>query len=405
MAPYGTDRPAIFLVAASLSGAVACGGASGGSSGETLGSDGGPASNSAPSTSGTPSTSDDGPQSQGEGAASDGPAGSSSGDGSPTSSATESGPSECDASGFHVEDGVLLDVNCNAFVVRGINYPYAWFAWRDDTAEQLQDIASVGANAVRLVLANGAQWERTDGEAVAEVIAAAQAAKLVAILEVHDATGWSEQASAAHPDTAVEYWTSADVAAAISGHEDTVIINVANEPLGNTTTDQWVPFHRAAVEDLRAAGLEHTLIVDAPNWGQDWTNTMREGTGAQQILDADPQANTLFSVHMYEVYGDDAAVRSYFEDFLGTGLALVVGEFASSHNGQTVAAQSVLSHAQTMNVGYLGWSWSGNSGDLSALDIVLDFNVASLSPWGALLVEGTDGLMETSTPCTCFDGA
>ena len=65
---------------------------------------------------------------------------------------------------------------------------------------------------------------------------------------------------------------------ALKGSEAYVMINVANEPFGNNTTSQWEPFHAGAVAKLRTAGLHHTLIVDAPNWGQDWSYTMRDGS-------------------------------------------------------------------------------------------------------------------------------
>lgn len=308
----------------------------------------------------------------------------------------------CDALGFHVDGGTLYDANCNAFVIRGINYPYAWYSWRDDTADQFAAMAAAGANAVRIVLTNGAQWERVSGDEVAQVIGWARDNDMVAILEVHDATGWSEQASAAPPSTAVDYWLSDDVRAAIEGSEDHVLINIANEPMGNTTTEEWMPFHVGAIGDLRSAGIHHTLIVDAPNWGQDWTGTMRDGVQAQSIFAADPDANVMFSVHMYEVYDEDAKVESYVADFLGSGLALLVGEFAADHGGPQVAAEAIMATAEASGVGYLGWSWSGNSAELASLDMVVDFS-GQLTPWGQLLVDGPNGLQATAQTCSCFE--
>ena len=313
-------------------------------------------------------------------------------------------PTPCPASGFYVEDGRLHDSNCNEFILRGINYPYAWFSWRDDTAEQFAHIAATGANAVRVVLTNGVQWDRVTGEALTQVIGWARDSALVAVLEIHDATGWPEQGGAADPETAVDYWLSPDVRAAIDGNEAFVIINIANEPLGNTATGQWAPFHSAAVGQLRAAGLTHTLMVDGPNWGQDWSGTMRSGVDAQEIFDADPNANVVFSVHMYDVYGTDRSVQDYLGDFVSTGLPLVVGEFAADHGPDApVAAQAVLSTCEAMGVGYLGWSWSGNSAPLTSLDITIDFDGDTLTPWGELLVNGPDGLSATGQPCSCYD--
>ncbi len=341
------------------------------------------------------------PSSSGPGVTTTGDGGSSSPTGGEGSSST-SGTVGCDATGFYVQGSTLFDVNCQRFVFRGINYPYVWYASRDDTAEQLLAIRETGANTVRLVLANGEQWDRVGGDALAQLLQWARDAQLVAIVEVHDATGWSEQTAAADPSTAVAYWLSDDVREALRGHEDTVVINIANEPFGNTTTEQWAPFHVDALAQLRRGGLRHTLLVDAPNWGQDWTHTMRDGAAAQQVFEADPLANTMFAVHMYEVYGDAGAVQTYVSTFLESGLALVVGEFALSHNNEPVAAQAILTTAQSEEIGYLGWSWSGNSPRLSALDVVSDFDPDVRTAWGQLLVEGRGGLAETGEPCSCL---
>ena len=320
------------------------------------------------------------------------------------SSGDEGPPVDCTLEGFQVIDGTLFDDHCNEFILRGLNYPYAWFAWRDDTEQQFADIASAGANSIRIVLANGEQWERIDGEELTQVIDWAKNQQLVVVLEIHDATGWSEQASAADPQTAVDYWLSPDIRAAIDGNEAFVIINIANEPLGNDTTDQWVPFHSGAIGQLRRAGLRHTLIVDAPNWGQDWSATMRDGVAAQEIFDADPEGNVVFSVHMYDVYGTPQSVQGYFDEFLASGLPLIVGEFAADHGpGNPVAAETIMSASEAAGIGYLGWSWSGNSAELASLDIAVDFSGANLSPWGEMLVNGPAGLLATAQPCSCYE--
>ena len=92
-----------------------------------------------------------------------------------------------------------------------------------------------------------------------------------------------------------------------------MIINIANEPFGNTTTSNYTPNTISAIQSLRNAGITHTLMVDAANWGQDWSNTMR--SNATQIWNADTRRNLVFSVHMYEVYAQASAVTSYMQAF------------------------------------------------------------------------------------------
>jgi mannan endo-1,4-beta-mannosidase len=313
------------------------------------------------------------------------------------------GASSCGATGFHVKDGTLYDVNCAEFVMRGVNYPYAWFSTRN-AQQDLQAIAATGANAVRLVLATGGRWTKTSESTLTSLIGWAKAAKLVSILEVHDTTGYSEQAESVPLSNATSYWTGSDIVSALKGQEGFVIVNVGNEPNGNNTSADWAPSHVTAVQALRAAGLTHTLMVDAPNWGQDWENRMRDG-GGSSIWDADAQKNLVFSVHMYDVYGMSSTVTSYFNNFLMKYEApLVVGEFAADHGSSgNVDEDTILSLAESLSVGYLGWSWSGNGGGLETLDITSNFDAASLTTWGTRLIQGMNGIAATSETCTCFD--
>lgn len=314
--------------------------------------------------------------------------------------------SQCNATGFHVKDGVVYDVNCNEFVMRGVNYPYAWYMQRN-TASDFNAIAATGANTVRIVLSNGQQsegWPRTEPENLASVLQAAKAAKLVAMVEVHDTTGYSEKAGSVPLSAATSYWTSSAIVSVLKGQEAFVMINIGNEPNGNNTTATWASTHVTAVQALRDAGLDHTLVVDAPNWGQDYTHTMRDGGGAS-IWEADPKKNLIFSVHMYEVYSSGTTVTAYLNTFLSKYSApLIVGEFAADHGDMgDVDEATIMANAEMLSIGYLGWSWSGNSSNLASLDITQNFDPSSLTPWGSRLISGANGIQMTSKRCTCFD--
>lgn len=320
--------------------------------------------------------------------------------------------------GFYVESGKIYDVNCNEFVARGVNDPYAWYKW--DTTdypnfqERAADIASVGANAVRVVLSSGDHpegWERVSGSEVTNIIDWCKQNKLIAILEVHDSTGSGEKQGVPGPQVAVDYWKSNDIKSAIVGQEAFVWINIANEAFGNSQpanksgdANTWKSFYAGAVAELREAGINHTFVVDAPNWGQDHQWIMRDGTEPTDIFNADPDKNTVFAVHMYDVYGQASTVSTYFTNFLQKGLPLMVGEFAADHGtGKNVDETTIMAQAEALGVGYLGWSWDGNSADLSSLDIVTNWNPATLSAWGTTLVNDPNGLKPTAIPCTCFD--
>lgn len=303
--------------------------------------------------------------------------------------------------GFFIQNGRLMDDNGVPFVMRGINYPYVWYAHRGATQIQ-QDFANMAAtraNTVRVVLATGSQWTRTSGAELAQIIQWSKNNRMIAVLEVHDSTGWGDSAAAVPISNAASYWTSADVRAALVGQEDFVIINIANEPFGNNASGSYVNDTIAAIRTLRNAGLTHNLMIDAANWGQDWSGTLRNS--ATQIFNADPLRNLTFSVHMYEVYPNAQAVSSYMQAFADMGLPLVVGEFGGDHNGQPVDEAAIMGQAQQRGLGYIGWSWSGNGSCCAQLDIVSNFST-SLTSWGNVLVNGSNGIAQTSVPATVF---
>lgn len=313
--------------------------------------------------------------------------------------------------GFYVEGAKLYDKNCHEFVMRGVNYPYAWYSTRD-LAFDMSAMASAGANVVRIVAATGDRWTRTSGATLTAIVSAAKAQKLIVVLEVHDTTGYAEQAGSVPLSNATSYWISSDIASALKGQEAYVIINLGNEPNGNDTSpngtpsgpDVWASSHVTAVQALRAAGFHHSLMVDAPNWGQDWRNTMRDGGGAR-IWEADSEKNIIFSVHMYDEYGSSQLVSSYFNNFLENNEApLVVGEFAADHGAEKeVDEGAIMMFAESLGIGYLGWSWAGNGDGLGSLDITTNFNASQLSTWGEALVNGPNGLKATSEICSVFD--
>jgi mannan endo-1,4-beta-mannosidase len=300
--------------------------------------------------------------------------------------------------GFSIQNGQLLDNNGVPFVMRGINYPYTWFQ-SQPTQQDFAAMSATGANTVRIVLSTGGQWTRVPGAQVSQVIQWAKDNRMIAVLEVHDSTGWREQTTAVPISNAVAYWTSADIRAAIDGQENFVIINIANEPFGNSTSANYVPDTMAAIQALRTAGLTHTIMIDAANWGQDWSNTMRDN--AMQLWNADSHFNLVFSVHMYEVYQTPAPIIAYMQAFDDMALPLVIGEFGPQNNGQPVDVETVFSQAQQRGNGYLGWSWSGNGSGGVTLDMVQNFST-TFSPWGNRIVNGTNGIRATSVRASVF---
>jgi mannan endo-1,4-beta-mannosidase len=298
------------------------------------------------------------------------------------------------AVGLHVENGRLYEANGNEFIMRGVSHPHAWFT---NQVGSLADIASLGANTVRVVLASGDRWTRTSADEVATIIEQCKVNELICMLEVHDTTGYGEEPAAGSLDAAVDYWVS--IADVLEGEEDHVLINIGNEPIGNgdTVVTMWADHTTAAITRMRDAGFEHTLIVDAPNWGQDWTFTMRDT--AAQVYPADPTGNTMFSIHMYGVFDTADEITSYLDTFVEAGLPILVGEFGHGD----VDEDTVMAHAEALELGYIGWSWSGNTDPI--LDMVLNFDIDNLTAWGERIFNGPDGIVETARTATIYGDA
>ncbi|MEU8131021.1 cellulase family glycosylhydrolase [Micromonospora sp. NPDC049049] len=301
------------------------------------------------------------------------------------------------AAGFSVAGGKLYDANGAEFIMRGVNHAHTWYPQQTSS---FADVKALGANTVRVVLSSGDRWTRNTNADVANVISLCKANRLICVLEVHDTTGYGEQSGAITLDRAVDYWLSlADV---LAGQERYVIVNIGNEPYGNQNYGSWATDNANAIKRLRAGGLTHTIMVDAPNWGQDWSFTMRDN--AASVFAADPARNTVFSIHMYGVFDTAAEISDYLGRFRTAGLPIVVGEFGFNHSDGNPDEDAILAYSQANGVGWLGWSWSGNGGGVEYLDLATNFNPASLTDWGQRLFNGVNGIRQTAREATVFGG-
>ncbi|MFH8449053.1 cellulase family glycosylhydrolase [Streptomyces fungicidicus] len=304
-------------------------------------------------------------------------------------------PAHAAPTGFRVQNGRLLEASGNDFVMRGVNHAHTWYA---DRISSLAHIKAKGANTVRVVLSSGDRWTRNDTADVANVVAQCKQNRLICVLEVHDTTGYGEQSGAVTLSRAADYWIG--VQSALAGQEDYVIVNIGNEPHGNTGYTAWTADTKAAIQKLRNAGFDHTLMVDAPNWGQDWAFTMRDN--AASVFAADPDANTVFSIHMYGVFDTAAEISDYLGRFVSAKLPIVVGEFGHNHSDGNPDEDTILAVTRQLGLGYLGWSWSGNGGGVEYLDMVTDFDPARLTSWGERIFNGADGIAATSEEAAVY---
>ena len=300
------------------------------------------------------------------------------------------------ATGLHVSGRTIVESNGNTFLMRGAAHAHVWFPTQTSS---FANIKALGANTVRVVLSGG-RWPANSPSDVANVISLCKASKLICVLENHDTTGFGEQGGAVTLDAAVNYWIS--LKSVLTGQENYVVINIGNEPYGNNNVAGWTADTKAAIQKLRSNGFEHLIMVDAPNWGQDWQFTMRDN--AASVFAADPARNTVFSIHMYGVFDTAAEINAYYQAFQTANLPLVVGEFGINHTDGNPDEDTIMAQAQARGIGYLGWSWSGNSSEVAYLDMATNFNPAQLTPWGQRIFNGANGIASTSREATIFGG-
>lgn len=297
------------------------------------------------------------------------------------------------ATGFKVNGTTLYDGNGKPFVMRGINHAHAWYKGQETTA--IPAIAKTGANTVRVALGDGDQWGYDDINRVKNIISLCEQNKLIAVLEVHDATGSDDVSKL---NNAVNYWIS--MKDALVGKESTVILNIVNEWYGTWDSNGWAQGYQQAIPKLRAAGIKNTIMVDCAGWGQYPKSVFDNG---KAVFNSDPDKNTMFSIHMYEYAGGDAnTVKANIDGVINQGLALTIGEFGLKHTNGDVDEATIMSYCQQKSVGYLGWSWDGNGSDWSYLDISTDWSGSNLTEWGNILVNGSNGIKQTSKICSVY---
>jgi hypothetical protein len=300
-------------------------------------------------------------------------------------------PDYVHSSGFFTLDGRLYDRYGNDFIPRGVNNAHAWFdtGGRFWALGALDNIANYGFNSIRIV------WEDEPSltpELLRRILRRAVELELIPMLEMHGATGSRDAEDLL---AMAEYFTEEDVADVLLEFEDYLLLNIANEWSGADFYDGY----EGAINLIRGAGLNHTLVIDGNEWGQNSEILFAEGPA---LLEADVEHNLLFSTHMYESYAGRRSILGTFERAAEERLPLVVGEFGHEHGGRQIDVGQILEQSSRLGFGHMGWSWTGNSTDVAHLDMTRDWEGEMLTDWGELLINGAFGIKETSQKASIF---
>lgn len=294
---------------------------------------------------------------------------------------------------FYVEGRHLFDRCGERVILRGVN---KMIIWTDRHGNSFAEIAKTGANTVRVV------WtvkDHRDADELDRVLRKAIAARLIPMIELHDATG-----DLGKVPELVDFWTRPEIVGVLRRHESTLLLNIANEAGGTgVALEEFVETYRSAISRLRGVGLSLPLVIDAPRWGQDIDLLQ---AAAPRLLEADPLRNLLFSVHMWwpegptsEDPGSTKKIIAELEESVEMGLPLIVGEFAHAGVGcsRSIDYKAILAEAQKHEIGWFAWSWGPGNRDCGEMDMTADGRFDSLRGWGLdVAVTNPNGIRQTA---------
>ncbi|WP_027094536.1 cellulase family glycosylhydrolase [Cohnella thermotolerans] len=300
------------------------------------------------------------------------------------------------ATGFYVSGSTLKDANGNTFVIRGVNNPHIWYDTQAYNA--LTTIKANGANAVRVV------WS-TSGSAtrLQQIVDRLKALKLIGIIELHDGTGSNSTSTL---NAMASYYADSSIKSILINNAKYLLVNIANEWGDSSLTDAaWRDAYQTAITTIRNAGITNTLVIDGSGWGQNDSPIKTYGT---TLLNYDPQHNLMFSIHMYGSWNTSSMIGTELQAIKNLGLAVMVGEFGYNYNngnnnlGSKVDAQEVMNQCQSKGIGYLAWSWTGNDSANAWLDLASSSDWTTLTSWGQLVFNGTNGIKATSSVASVY---
>jgi mannan endo-1,4-beta-mannosidase len=269
---------------------------------------------------------------------------------------------------FYTEGRYLFDRLGNKVILRGIN-KMSVFDQDPDPAGSVSfpEIRKTGANTVRIVWAIRTDLKPgisdTDPKKLDALITTAKANRLIPTIELQDGTcEWNRL------QELVDYWIQPEIVDIIQKHQEYLLVNIGNEVGDDTVTDaEFVAGYTNAIQAMRAAGIHTPLIIDAAGCGQ---NIEILDASAFTLLNADPDRNLLFSVHIYWSKKNSAPnrIRTSLENSVNLGYPLIVGEFskfgAYTGLGKSVCTtdgevdyQAVIEVCDQNEIGWYAWEW------------------------------------------------
>ena len=328
-----------------------------------------------------------------------------------------------DKPGFHTDGVRLLDANGKEFLMRGYNYSYAW--QKDLWGAAFSTAKTYKCNALRIQLSDGQKslGGYCDANQVSSLVKSCKDNHFIGVFNVQDTGGGNDANVLLH---AADYWVG--IKNAVIGQEKYCIVNIGNEWMGSPGRDcngewgdyqenLWSDTYIEAVRRIRSAGIKNTLMIDCNGYGQYADIIWKEG---QRILDEDKKyfkdgkPNIIFSIHFYEkaCYWDyekgvGSRVAHSIDKALSIGAPVCIGEYAYSRKSEEwkMDWETIQDYSKTMNIGYLGWSFTGNGdAESQGLDMFNSDGSQMYKNGECIIQHPNDGILATSVICSVYDG-
>lgn len=327
-----------------------------------------------------------------------------------------------DKPGFHTDGVRLLDANGKEFLMRGYNYSYAW--QKNLWGAAFSTAKKYNCNALRIQLSDGQKdlGGYCDAKQVSDLISSCKDNHFIGVFNVQDTGGGNDANVLLH---AADYWVG--IKNAVIGQEKYCIVNIGNEWMGSPGRDcngewgnyqenLWSDTYIEAVHRIRSAGIKNTLMIDCNGYGQYADIIWKEG---QRILDEDKKyfedgkPNIIFSIHFYEkaCYWDyekgvGSRVAHSIDKALSIGAPVCIGEYAYSRKSEEwkMDWETIQDYSKTMNIGYLGWSFTGNGdAESQGLDMFNSDGSQMYKNGECIILHPNDGILATSVICSVYD--
>ncbi|WP_160144154.1 glycoside hydrolase family 5 protein [Chryseolinea soli] len=303
---------------------------------------------------------------------------------------------------FYVEGTHLFDPCGKQVILKGVNKMSVFDENDPQGAGYFPEIAKSGANSVRIV------WQKTNSNGTATSLTTLEAIikncmkeKMIPMVEMHEAT-----CNLNGLNDLVNFWSSAPVVALVKKYEHAMLVNIANEAGDySVTATQFETAYKSAITQLRTAGINTPLIIDAPDCGK---NLELVVPIAANLVNHDPLHNILISAHPYWSKKDGATPQFIAGQLNAAATAqvpLILGEVCAfgGYPGDNVPETygcttegavdyaAVLTEAAKHDIGWLLWEWGPGNGYYNVDPVVL-------CPTMDITTNGTYASVQAITP-------